>query len=469
MSLVSPSVHETISPMDPGMSPDRLRNVLLISYHFPPVGGAGVQRPIKFCKYLRQFGWEPTVLTAQNPSAPVFDESLCRDLPEGMQIARARTWEPDYSVKQKLNATAVKSSAWHPRRLISRGIKSISKLVLQPDPQILWLPEAYRQGVRTLRRQRFDAILATAPTYTNFILGAMLKRKFNVPLILDYRDEWDLSSKYLENRSQDWYSRWIQERQQRSVLKAADALVATTEQSAETLRNRAGKLGRDLPSECIYNGFDWEDFLETDETTTKHDRFRLVYTGTLWNLTSIEPIVRAVEQLHRQHPELCELLEVETVGRNLPEQAVLLERLKATGCRLTVEEYQPHAEVVQRMVRGDALCLLLSDVAGAERVVPGKMFEYLASQRPILAVMPNGDSSRIVERFYPENHFVPGDIAGIAEWLERALRGFRKGKRLSGPIRKDEIEKYSREGQTERLADLLRNVAANRQPTVAGN
>jgi glycosyltransferase involved in cell wall biosynthesis len=461
-SLIEPSIHESSL----GMNPDRLRNVLLISYHFPPVGGAGVQRPIKFCKYLRQYGWEPTVLTAANPSAPVFDESLCRDLPEGMQIVRARTWEPDYSVKQKLNATAVKSSAWHPKRLVSRGIKSLSKLFLQPDPQILWLPEGYRQGVRLMRRQRFDAILATAPTYTNFILGAMLKRKFNVPLILDYRDEWDLSSKYLENRSQDWYSCWIQERQQRYVLKAADALVATTEQSAETLHERAAKLGRELPAVCIYNGFDWEDFHGLKAAPARHDRFRLVYTGTLWNLTSIEPIVRAVEQLHQQHPELCELLEIETVGRNLPEQAALLERLNATGCRLTVEEYQPHAEVVQRMARGDALCLLLSNVAGAERVVPGKMFEYLAAQRPILAVMPAGDSSRIAGRFFPKNHFLPSDVAGIAGWLEQALREFREERPLCGPVNGDEIEQYSREGQTERLANLLQSVAADRQRTV---
>lgn len=458
MSVVPPLKFESdIETASYGNLPG-LRRLLVISYHFPPVGGAGVQRPIKFCKYLRQFGWEPVVLTAENPSAPVFDESLCRDLPEGLQIEGARTWEPDYKVKQNLNATAGSAGGWNPRRMITRCIKSASKLVLQPDPQILWLPNAYGQGTRLLRRQKFDAILATAPTYTNFILGAMLKRKFGIPLLLDYRDEWDLSSRYLENRSRDWYSHWIQERQQRYVLRSADALIATTEQSTETLHERAARLGRDLPSACIYNGYDDEDFSGCKPEGSRHDRFRLVYTGTLWNLTSVEPIVRAVERLHHQHPDLCELLEFETVGRNLPEQSAFLERLKGTGCRLTVENYQPHAEVVQRMTRADAQCLLLSDVAGAERVVPGKMFEYLASGRPILAVMPTGDSSQIVERFYPDNHFVPRDIAGIAEWLERGLRGFKEGRPLPAAVNETEIEQYSRIGQTERLADLLNAV-----------
>ncbi|MCA9094825.1 MAG: glycosyltransferase family 4 protein [Planctomycetaceae bacterium] len=458
MSVIAPLEIESRDDMALRGEMSQLRRVLLISYHFPPVGGAGVQRPIKFCKYLRQFGWEPTVLTAENPSAPVFDESLCRDLPEGLQIERARTWEPDYKVKQNLNATAANNGGWNPKRWLSRWIKSASKLVLQPDPQILWLPNAYRKGVQLLSGQKFDAILATAPTYTNFIVGGMLKRKFGVPLLLDYRDEWDLSSKYLENRSRDWYSSWIQERQQQYVLRSADALIATTEQSAETLQERAAKLGRKLPSECIYNGYDEEDFAGLKRQGDKHDRFRLVYTGTLWNLTSVEPIVQAVERLHHQQPDLCELLEFETVGRNLPEQSDLLTRLQGTGCRLTVETYQPHSEVVQRMVRADAQCLLLSDVPGAERVVPGKMFEYLAAGRPILAVMPSGDSSQIVEKFFPDNHFVPRDVAGIAEWLENSLRNFQEGRPLAEGVNQDEIRQFSRVGQTERLADLLNTV-----------
>lgn len=447
----------------------QMRRVLLISYHFPPVGGAGVQRPIKFCKYLRQFGWEPTVLTAENPSAPVFDESLCRDLPDDLQIERARTWEPDYKVKQTLNATADTHASWSPKRLVSRWIKAASKLVLQPDPQILWLPNACRQGVRLLRRQKFDAILATAPTYTNFILGAILKRKFGIPLFLDYRDEWDLSSKYLENRSRDVYSNWIQERQQRYVLNSADALIATTEQSAETLRLRAAELGRHLPSACIYNGYDPEDFDALEQYPKSHDKFRLVYTGTLWNLTSVEPIVQAVERLQHRHPDLAELLEFETVGRNLPEQSAFLDRLRRTGCRLTVETYQPHAEVLQRMVRADAQCLLLSDVPGAERVVPGKMFEYLAAGRPILAVMPTGDSSRIVQRFYPDNHYAPRDVAGIAEWLEKALREFKEGRSLPEPLKADEIRQYSRVAQTARLAELLNTVTSSNKVTSSNN
>lgn len=447
----------TLDPRADSSAPRQ--TVLLISYHFPPVGGAGVQRPIKFCKYLRHYGWEPIVLTAANPSAPVFDDSLCRDFPVGLRVERARTWEPDYRLKQNLNHTAAQTAGWSLKRFLSRSVKFASKLVLQPDPQILWLPNAYRQASRLLREVHCDAILATAPTYTNFILGAMLKRKTGVPLILDYRDEWDLSSRYLENRSRDWYSRWVQECQQNYVLRSADALVATTEQSTDTLRDRAAHLGRQLPAACIYNGYDPEDF-DHLPASTNHDRFRLVYTGTLWNLTNVAPIVEAIERLERVRPDLCKLLEFETVGRNLPEQSAILERLRQTSCRFLVENYQPHAEVVTRMARADAQCLLLSDVPGAERVVPGKLFEYLATRRPILAIMPEGDSSRIVRDFFPDNHFVPRDTIGVAQWLERSLEAFRRGEFAPSSDSSD-IEQYSRSSQTERLARLLNEVSLN--------
>ena len=184
---------------------DRARRVLLIAYNFPPVGGAGVQRPAKWAKYLRRCGWEVTVLTTENPSVPVRDESLLADLPDDVRIVRARTWEPDYRVKQSL----VTGNTTKPGLLtrIKSAVKGLArrvvKLALQPDPQVLWNPNALRAGAAALREQPHDAILVTAPAYSSFFIGASLKKQFGIPLILDYRDEWDLSGKYLENAQRD--------------------------------------------------------------------------------------------------------------------------------------------------------------------------------------------------------------------------------------------------------------------------
>ncbi len=236
---------------------DRARRVLLIAYNFPPVGGAGVQRPAKWAKYLRRFGWDVTVLTTENPSVPVRDDSLLADLPEDVRIVRARTWEPDYRVKQSLvGADTERPGLLRRLKSAAKGLaRRCVKLALQPDPQVLWNPNARRAGVAVLREQPHDAILVTAPAYSSFLVGAALKRQFGLPLILDYRDEWDLSGRYLENAQRDWFSRAVQNRMQRRLLRQADAVVATTKASTTNLADKLAALRHHVPAVCIYNGF----------------------------------------------------------------------------------------------------------------------------------------------------------------------------------------------------------------------
>ena len=462
---------------------DRARRVLLIAYNFPPVGGAGVQRPAKWAKYLRRFGWDVTVLTTENPSVPVRDESLLADLPEDVRIVRARTWEPDYRVKQSLvGAETERPSLLRRLKSAAKGLaRRCVKLALQPDPQVLWNPNALRAGAAVLREQPHDAILVTAPAYSSFLVGAALKRQFGLPLILDYRDEWDLSGKYLENAQRDWFSRVVQERMQRRLLRQADAVVATTRASTTNLANKLAALRHSVPAVCIYNGFDAEDFgersiVEGRGLTVSEDAacraicpstlnpqpstFRLVYTGTLWNLTDIEPLVKAIESLSASQPELVRKLELVCVGRKTPEQQQVLDRVRATTACLKAIDYCDHAEVLDWLNSADGVCLLLSDVPGAERVVPAKLFEYLAIRKEMLTIAPHGETADIANRFFPQGHFVPSDHSAIAAWLENRLsvvghthdeRALRQG-----------LDEFSRESQTARLAVLLNELVTHR-------
>lgn len=519
------SVSQLVAPAD------RARRVLLIAYNFPPVGGAGVQRPAKWAKYLRRFGWDVTVLTTENPSVPVRDESLLADLPEDVRIVRARTWEPDYRVKQSLvGADSERPSLM---RRIKAGVKGLArrcvKLALQPDPQVLWNPNALRAGAAVLREQPHDAILVTAPAFSSFLVGAALKRQFDLPLILDYRDEWDLSGRYLENAQRDWYSSTVQNRMQRRLLRQADAVVATTRASTTNLANKLAALGHFVPAVCIYNGFDAEDFedgskgegrshtplarpskrrcpgigagaggegegtllpsipLQSPLTpnpspqrgegdknadTLRRDvrpstfiiqpstSFRLVYTGTLWNLTDIEPLVKAIESLSASRPELLRRLELVCVGRKTAEQHQVLERVRATTAHLEAIDYCDHSQVLDRLNSADGVCLLLSDVPGAERVVPAKLFEYLAVRKEILTIAPHGETADIARRFFPQGHFVPNDTAGIATWLQNRLSD--RSDSHDGQPSNRGIDEFSRQSQTERLAQLLNELVAHR-------
>jgi len=465
-TMISQSIETPDSGARTGRDPERKR-LLLISYHFPPVGGAGVQRPVKFVKYLRQFGWDVSVLMAANPSVPVFDNSLLVDIPEDTHLEKARTWEPDYSLKKNM---ASQNSSHQPTSLLApvksacrKVLKAGAGLLLQPDAQILWYPNALKAGKKLLKSQQHDAILATAPPYSNLILASKLKKLFQLPLVADFRDEWDLSSKYLENHQQDRISHLIQTRLQKSVMKASDAIVATTQASTERLLDRAHQFGTDAIGKCIYNGFDLDDFELLDESiprqhaSSKRKPFRIVYTGTLWNLTTVEPLIKAIESIHRDKPEILSSLELQFIGRKTPEQLALLERINQTACTLITEEYCAHQEALKKMAAADALCLLLSDVEGANRVAPAKLFEYLAINREILSITPAGETAEILNDFWPTGNFRADNTTGIVNWLQARLTG-QAAPSISNP---QKINQYNREFQAGQLSELLNQLVLN--------
>lgn len=446
------------------------RRALFICYLFPPVGGAGVQRSVKFIKYLRHFGWDVTVLTVENPSVPVFDDSLLEDIPEGTRLHKARTLEPDYRYKMRLAKaegvaqTVPAGSGKLSRKSLAGRVKGVLRnlmgRLLQPDPQILWFPAAARKALKLLRDNPHDIIFATAPPYSSMLLGSWLKRKTGLPLVLDFRDEWDLSSTYLENRERDLFSHFVQQRMQRRILHSADGVVATTEASTRRITERADEYGAKISGICVYNGFDETDFAPVScagGTKRPGERLRLVYTGTLWNLTTVEPLVAAVKRLSGCQ-DLMERLELVFVGRKMSHQLALLEQLRDRGCRLDIRDYCEHKEVVSIMNSADVLCLLLSSVEGAERVVPAKLFEYLAAGREILAITPEGEAADIVTRHFPRNHFVGSDIDGISSWLRNRIEGL--GESPYPPVRNRDISMFSRKSQAGRLADYFDQVVA---------
>ena len=471
--------------------------LLLIAYSFPPVGGAGVQRPVKWVKNLVNMGWDVTVLTTANPSVPTRDESLLTDIPDDVLVLRAKTWEPDYRFKQGLVAPSQSMSLFsRSKSTIRRLVRNIVQVALQPDPQILWVPNAIREGRRILRELTHDVILVTAPAYSSFFIGTHLKRSFGLPLVLDFRDEWDMSGRYLENAQRDGFSRYVQDRMQNHVLKQADAVVATTVASTANLAGKLFRLKKTATrTVTIYNGFDEEDFLpnryerrdhatangnqtspnpsDFDEknvsvaeseiqirdplrqskSKVSQNRFRLLYTGTLWNLTTIEPLVQAILKLNESAPQLLERLELVCVGRKTAEQNAHLECVRKTRCHLDTVDYCEHSKILSYLRSTDAVCLLLSDVPGAERVVPGKLFEYLANRKEMLAIVPPGETANIVQRFYPQGHIEPKNIEGIVKWLVDRLSKNSESGDLMAPIA--EINEFSRSSQTRRLVELL--------------
>lgn len=454
----------------------RRRRVLLVAYQFPPVGGAGVQRVAKFAKYLPEAGWDVTVLTVQNPSTPVADSSLAAEIPADTQIVAARSWEPGYSVKSSLaqaDSAAPQEGGWWRRaagavgRRLRQAARRLAVAALQPDPQILWAPNAIRAGMARLRTQPHDAILVSGPPFSSFLVAAALSRRSGLPLAVDYRDEWTISNRYWENKRDDFWSRGWATWMQRRVLRRAGRLIATTRRSADALRGELDRIGRSIPVDCLPNGFDAEDFPPNSDDASLAARpavadganhaaaaerpYRVAHVGTLWRLTSARPLVAAVEQFARTRPDLARRLELQLLGRCTAAEVETLEPLRQGPCRLDRRDYVPHDEAVAAMQSADELCLLLADVPEASRVMPAKAFEYLASGRRILALAPEGEVRQLLEGQPGVAVFDPHDTDGIcAHWTRRLQAVEPTPARFSR-----ELTPYDRRAQAGRLSELL--------------
>lgn len=442
------------------MNGPQFRRVLFVAYQFPPVGGVGVHRVTKFVKYLPHFCWNSTVLTVSNPSVPLHDESLLKDIPAGTVIRRAKTLEPGYKLKSKVSGGEKKTQKNSLASLLKSSIRAVGNTVLQPDAQVLWHRDAYRQGLQVLKDISHDAIVATGPPFSSFLLGAKLAKKTGLPLILDYRDEWDISNAYWENKGQNSFSNWIQTRQQERVLRQADLVLATTPSSSAAIAGNASNKSRFT---YIYNGFDPDDYPQSVNRNKEDfgkgtDRFRLSFIGTLWNLNSIEPVVTAMQKLATTSPSLAGDLELLLAGRRTPQQEAIVDRLNETPIAVSRLPFVDHSKAVQLMQSSDSLLMINSDLPKAQRIINAKTFEYMAARRSLFVVAPRGDVWDIVRDLPGTVLCEPSETDQITDDLALLIEQHRLGVDPSSD--NWDIGRFHRKQLTQELASLLDETVA---------
>jgi glycosyltransferase involved in cell wall biosynthesis len=208
---------------------------------------------------------------------------------------------------------------------------------------------------------------------------------------------------------------------QAGVLRRAQLVVATTRRSTARLAEKCRAVGSGARATCIYNGYDAEDFAGTATEGVQREGYRLVYLGTLWALTDAAPLVAGVSRLAAESPALAKGLEVVVAGRRTPEQTAVLRGLDALPCRVRLVDYVEHGEAVRMMREASGLLLLLSGVPSAERIVPAKLFEYMAARRPIVAVVPEGECRELLRAHPVASIADPADPAAVAAALAREL------------------------------------------------
>ena len=422
------------------------KNLLFLAYYFPPMGMGGVQRAAKFARYLPEFGWTPHVVTVKPVRYYAWDESLLEEL-RGVQVHRTGSLDPArlaylfgrFLQRRSEPVLSVENADEKGHRWMR-----VFQLLFYPDSKRLWLPFARRKIRQLLRTIPFDAVFSTSPPVSAHLLAAELP----LPWIADFRDYWTIGDAVYA--PQQWQRR-LYRQIMRKIAQRAFAVTAVSEPIADSVRRfaRQGKVRIGV----LPNGFDPEDFRGVEPK--KFQRTTLVYSGNLNPRRSPEPFFAALKKVLSRHPALGENLQILFVGRHFGIPAGRLQE-EWRGI-LHFIDYLPHRESLAYLLGADALLFFLSPDS-APGVVTGKIFEYLASGKPILALLPKKVAAyELLKRYGRRVYFAEPDRPDEAERvLQKFLQEVEKGRpgehsRQMAP----ELQVFNRREQTRMLARLL--------------
>lgn len=445
------------------------KTVLVVTPYFPPVGGGGVQRITKFVRYLPEFGWNPVVLTIDQPAYSMFDPLLVSELPMELPIHRVKAIQPTafyFNLKRKkiIGATAATPNAVrsNPLKRISLTMRSIGRhffqFVLIPDDKVGWVPYAQRAALKIIREQHIDLVFTTCPPYSANIIGDYLTRQTGIPWVADFRDPFlgsdlvPIPTKLHQRIFQRMELRWIQH------------AVRVISVSPIMTQNFAKRYPEINPEKwiTILNGYDEEDF-NLSETEPPHNLFLIRHIGTMYANASPDPdaFFRAIYELTNADPDIKQFLRVEFIGGS---DAAWVSAVKSGISKYGLQEmiflHAPvsHKEAVQMMVNSTILLMMLGEKAGAELAIRAKMFEYLHAHRMILALGPQNGAMFDLMHSMDGVHFKsPNDASAIASILMSWFRMWREGT-LPRPENIGH-NMFGRKALTERLAQVFDKVA----------
>ena len=414
--------------------------LLLVSLYFPPAGGAGVQRPLKFATHLPGLGIETHVLAPDDPKWVHTDPDL--PLPTRAWVHRARYLGP----KGRKPAEELHGKEGL-ARIATQGRLALRR-TLVPDENVTWNLTAIPAAIRIARREGIDVVLTTSPPSSVHLVGAAVKRATGARWIADLRDS---LVAHPHRRAENALVR-VKEQGEAQVAKLvarqADAIVCAADAIAEETRGFEPN-GRVV---TIANGSDFDDFAGLEHHAS--DRFRITHTGSFFGKRSPRPFLEALARSGLQDVVVRFVGDFRSADREWAEELGL-------GDRLELIPYVPRRRSLELQRDSEALLLLIPEAAGRGKgVLSGKVFEYLAAERPVLAVVPpDGAAAGLIRETGAGVVAPPEDVDAIAAALGELHARWRAGQLNGTPLSEDWRERLSRESRVEELADLVRELA----------
>jgi glycosyltransferase involved in cell wall biosynthesis len=433
--------------------------VLLISYLFPPVGGIGVQRALSLAKYLPQCGFEVHVLKATNAGGPVYDPDLTRQIPPSVTVHEAFTPEIPFHIRQKLwsrltrgPAPAAPANGNKPGFSWKRLVTGTAKRILSPEPEILWAPFALRKARRIVRKHGIEFVMVTVPPFSALVVGTRLKRDFpSLVLVSDFRDEW--LSFYLKDFDfqNSAHTRRRAEAIEREAVDSSDLVVAVNRSSRDEIRKRYPQQP-DGKFVVLPNGYDPEVFTDFAPRANASPRMLVTHVGTVYKTASPRFYLDAVDVLP---DDIRRQIETRFVGRISDSEQHLFE---GRASRITSLGFMPQAQALKYMEDTDYLLLTMTN----DISVPGKLLEYMATGKPVLAVTARGSEvDQILRETGAGLSAPPDDPEALRAMLTRAFEAWRDRVPLVSGDR-ESVRRYERPRLAKEYGELMRAAGADR-------
>jgi glycosyltransferase involved in cell wall biosynthesis len=409
------------------------------------MGLSGVQRTVKFAKYLPQFGWKPTVLTVNPTGYYALDESLLKEVEEaGVEIVRTNSLDVNRLLRKK---GVVKM----PSERIRKMLQFFGDTFFIPDTKIGWKRRALRKAQDILQREKFDLLFATAPPQTDFLIGTALKKKTQIPLVVDYRDSW---LQYPYKFFPTPLHRYLHYRLEKRVLKAADHVLVTHRRVKENLIKRHASL-RYHDVTILSQGYDPADFnVKPSERRQMHLRMRITHTGTFYGGRNPSTILRALRNVFDGHTQLRGRIEINFIGTIRGEDQHLVKTLGLQN-DVVFHGYLEHKESVQKILSSDVLWFVLDN----DYQTPGKLYEYFGARKPILASIADGYTKQLIQETQASVCIPVHDLAAHEKALLEYFREFeRKSLKRIPQVFAHKFDRLNLTGELARQFESLMNL-----------
>ena len=420
-----------------------MKKVLIITYYWPPAGGSGVQRWLKFVKYFRDFGIEPIVYTVENPNYPIVDESLAKDIPKGIEILTQPIREPNnlfaFFGKKKTESAGFLNP--NPS-FFGKILQYIRANYFIPDARKYWVKPSTSYLKKYLKTNKIDVVITTGPPHSMHLIGLNLNKELNIKWIADFRDPWTeidyfqqlpLTKKAIEKHHS----------LEKEVLKNADAVLVV----GKTMQENFSKFNSKVIT--VTNGF---DEALTPENVALDPKFSVTHIGLMNADRNPKMLWEVLAEIVSENEEFSKDFDLKLIGK--ADASVIADISKyRLSKNVQVIDYVTHDKVVEFQQKSQVLLLIVNNVPSAKGILTGKIFEYLMAKRPILAIAPsNGDVSEIINETNSGVVIDFGDKVGLKKAILEYYSKFKLG---NLPVESKNIAQFHRKELTKKVSELI--------------